>query len=91
MSQKVVMRTGADRVRYTISFELLLMAMLIPAGAAFFDKPLLSIGTLSAILAVKAMIINLIYNWAFDKVDALFIPGPTGTNVNDFRAILITG
>ncbi|MEL7430662.1 MAG: MOFRL family protein, partial [Pseudomonadota bacterium] len=28
---------------------------------------------------------------AFDKVDALFIPGPTGTNVNDFRAILITG
>lgn len=28
---------------------------------------------------------------AFDKVDSLFIPGPTGTNVNDFRAILITG
>ncbi|MEO0908876.1 MAG: MOFRL family protein, partial [Pseudomonadota bacterium] len=28
---------------------------------------------------------------AFDKIGALFIPGPTGTNVNDFRAILITG
>jgi hydroxypyruvate reductase len=28
---------------------------------------------------------------AFDKINALFIPGPTGTNVNDFRAILITG
>ena len=28
---------------------------------------------------------------AFDKTGALFIPGPTGTNVNDFRAILITG
>ena len=28
---------------------------------------------------------------AFDKVNGLFIPGPTGTNVNDFRAILITG
>jgi len=28
---------------------------------------------------------------AFEKIDALFIPGPTGTNVNDFRAILITG
>lgn len=27
---------------------------------------------------------------AFEKIDALFIPGPTGTNVNDFRAILIT-
>lgn len=28
---------------------------------------------------------------AFDKIGGLFIPGPTGTNVNDFRAILITG
>ncbi|WP_319825014.1 glycerate kinase [Thalassovita sp.] len=26
---------------------------------------------------------------AFDAVDGLFVPGPTGTNVNDFRAILI--
>ena len=26
---------------------------------------------------------------AFDRVGALFVPGPTGTNVNDFRAVLI--
>ena len=26
---------------------------------------------------------------AFDTLDDLFVPGPTGTNVNDFRAILI--
>ena len=26
---------------------------------------------------------------AFDAVDGLFVPGPTGTNVNDFRAILV--
>ncbi|MCV6594363.1 MAG: glycerate kinase, partial [Silicimonas sp.] len=26
---------------------------------------------------------------AFDAVEDLFVPGPTGTNVNDFRAILI--
>ena len=26
---------------------------------------------------------------AFDAVDALFVPGPTGTNVNDLRAILV--
>ncbi len=28
---------------------------------------------------------------AFDAIDDLFMPGPTGTNVNDLRAILITG
>ena len=27
--------------------------------------------------------------WTFDAVGDLFVPGPTGTNVNDFRAILI--
>jgi hydroxypyruvate reductase len=27
---------------------------------------------------------------AFEKLGDLFVPGPTGTNVNDFRAILIT-
>ncbi len=27
---------------------------------------------------------------AFDAVQGLFVPGPTGTNVNDFRAVLIT-
>ena len=26
---------------------------------------------------------------AFGAIDALFVPGPTGTNVNDFRAILV--
>ena len=26
---------------------------------------------------------------AFDALGDLFAPGPTGTNVNDFRAILI--
>jgi len=26
---------------------------------------------------------------AFDALDDLFVPGPTGTNVNDFRAILV--
>jgi hydroxypyruvate reductase len=26
---------------------------------------------------------------AFHRLDDLFVPGPTGTNVNDFRAILI--
>ena len=28
---------------------------------------------------------------AFDGAGTIFKPGPTGTNVNDFRAILIDG
>ncbi|MEW2917368.1 PACE efflux transporter [Ruegeria sp. ANG10] len=70
MSEKVILRTGKDRLRYTISFELLLMAFLVPVGAAFFDKPVAEIGALGAVLAVKAMVLNLVYNWAFDRIDA---------------------
>lgn len=70
MSGKVAMRSGRDRLRYTVTFELLLMAVLIPAGALFFHKPLTEIGVLSAVLAGKAMAINLVYNWLFDHVDA---------------------
>ncbi|WP_082017908.1 PACE efflux transporter [Leisingera sp. ANG-Vp] len=70
MAGNVAMRTAKDRLRYTISFEIFLMAILVPVGAAFFDKPLSDIGLLGAFLSVKAMLLNLLYNWIFDKADA---------------------
>ncbi|MGI9514722.1 MAG: chlorhexidine efflux transporter, partial [Anderseniella sp.] len=70
MSQSPAMRTGADRLRYTATFEMTLMVLLVPAGAAFFDKGWADIGVLGLILSVKAMLINLVYNWVFDHVDA---------------------
>lgn len=70
MSESVPMRSGRDRLRYTLIFELLLLAMTVPAGAMFFDKPFSEIGVLGILLALKAMVMNLIYNWVFDKIDA---------------------
>jgi len=70
MSQTATMRTGRDRLRYTITFEASLMLILIPAGAAFFNKGLADIGILGVMLSLKAMLVNLVYNWVFDHVDA---------------------
>lgn len=70
MTDTAILRSGRDRLRYTITFELLLMTMLIPAGMAFFDKSVMDIGLLGAILSSKAMVLNLIYNWGFDRIDA---------------------
>ncbi len=36
MSQSPAMRNGADRLRYTVVFEMTLLVLLVPAGAAFF-------------------------------------------------------
>lgn len=70
MSNVVAMRSNKDRLRYTISFELTLMAMLIPAGALFFDKSLEIVGALGVMLSLKAMVVNLIYNRIYDHFDA---------------------
>ncbi|MFT7135434.1 PACE efflux transporter [Sulfitobacter sp.] len=70
MSQSVVMRTGAQRVKYTVVFELVLMSLLVPAGAVFFDKSLSEVGVLGLILTLKAMVLGLAYNWLFDAIDA---------------------
>src|SRR5690606_38988080 len=40
-------------------------------------------------LDAKAMLAGNDAWTAFNAVDALFVPGPTGTNVNDLRAILV--
>lgn len=70
MSQNIATRSGKDRLRYTVTFEVTLMVLLIPAGALFFDKGLTEIGILGLVLSLKAMFVNLIYNWAFDHIDA---------------------
>ncbi len=70
MAKAVKLRSGKDRLRYTILFEMVLFAMLIPAGAVFFEKDLMNIGALGAILLTKAVLLGLLYNWLFDKVDA---------------------
>lgn len=70
MQQLVVIRGKWDRVRYTCLFEFLLLLILAPAGAVFFERQFSDIGVLSVLISVKAMILNLIYNWVYDKFEA---------------------
>ena len=64
----------------------------LPSGAdfagAFADGT--TVGRLLAQgISVDATLANNDSRTAFAAIDDLFTPGPTGTNVNDFRAILI--
>lgn len=70
MACEVQMRSGMDRLRYTVTFELTLMAMAVPGMALFFDRGLAEMGLVGLFLSGKAMVVNLIYNWIFDRVDA---------------------
>lgn len=70
MSQTAALRSGKDRLRYTIAFEATLMAILVPTGAVFFDKGIADIGLLGVVLVLKAMLIGLLYNGVFDWLEA---------------------
>ena len=70
MSQTVALRSGKDRLRYTLAFEAGLAVILVPAGAAFFEKGIAEIGLLGVVLSLKAVLIGLLYNWVFDRLDA---------------------
>lgn len=69
MQNKITIRTGRDRLRYTCLFEILLILILAPIGAIIFERHLFDIGLLSLVLSLKAMVLNLIYNWLFDLRD----------------------
>ncbi|SEG27175.1 PACE efflux transporter [Oceanospirillum linum] len=68
--KKIVIRSGLDRVRYVLLFEVLLLLVLAPAIAFVFDKETSDTAALTLVLAAKAMIVNMIYNYFFDKFDA---------------------
>lgn len=69
MKNTIVIRTGRDRLRYTVLFELLLIAILAPVGALVLQRHILNVGLLSVVLSLKAMAFNLVYNWYFDQWD----------------------
>ncbi|MGX1099791.1 PACE efflux transporter [Amorphus sp. MBR-141] len=60
------MRTTFDRIRHAVSFELIALALVIPAGAVVFDKPIGDIGMVSLISATIATGWNYLYNLIFD-------------------------
>ena len=70
MSTKVITRSTADRIRYSISFELLLNVLFVAIGSLFFDAGLLKLGALGLVLSAIAMVMAFVYNLAFDTFDA---------------------
>jgi uncharacterized membrane protein len=70
MSNKIVIRSGLDRLRYAVMFELVLVATFGVALSYLFERAATDTVALAAVLSTKALIINLIYNNIYDRVDA---------------------
>mgnify|MGYP003624611249 CR=1 FL=1 len=69
MKAEVIIRGKWDRIRFTLMFEALLIALLAPVLAWILERDSLDIGLMAVILSLKAMVLNFIYNYGFDRMD----------------------
>lgn len=69
MNSKIATRSGWDRIRYAVMFELLLVAMLGIALSYLVERSATDTLALAAVLSCIALLINLIYNYIYDRVD----------------------
>ncbi len=61
-------KTLTERVIHAVSFEGLATLILAPTAAWLMQRSVLEMGGLSVLLATLAMVWNLIYNAAFDRL-----------------------
>ena len=77
MKGEIVIRGGWDRLRYTLTFEGLLIAILAPTLAFLFKRNVADTGALALVLSLKAMLSTYIYNYVYDRIDVHYGRVPT--------------
>ncbi|SHN13798.1 PACE efflux transporter [Roseibium suaedae] len=71
------MRSFSDRMRHTISFEIIGLLLITPLGAWAFHFPMQDVGLVAFVSATLATVWNLAYNYLFD----LALQKRTGTTL----------
>ncbi|WP_019937872.1 multidrug/biocide efflux PACE transporter [Bordetella sp. FB-8] len=57
-----------ERFIHALGFEVLLLALSAPLGAWLLGRPMTQVGMLSVIISITAMLWNMAYNAAFDRL-----------------------
>ncbi|WP_293266292.1 PACE efflux transporter [Neptunomonas sp.] len=68
-SENIITRSGLDRLRYTLLFEIILIISSTAVIAFILKRDLMEITFLALILSTIAMAINYFYNYAYDYFD----------------------
>jgi len=63
------MRTFGDRIRHTITFEVIALLMVALVGSRIIGQSVEMMGVLSLMFSVLVMGWNMLYNWLFDLWD----------------------
>jgi len=75
--QPIQLRSGRDRLRYALCFELLLILTIAPILALLLARPVTDTGALALVLSLKALVVNLGFNALYDRIDVHYGRIPT--------------
>lgn len=83
------MRSFGDRLRHTFMFEGIALAIVSVAGSAITGHSIESIGILSVMFSILAMVWNFVFNLLFDLWDRKYRNmAPRGAGIRAIHAIL---
>ncbi|WP_417251575.1 multidrug/biocide efflux PACE transporter [Castellaniella sp.] len=63
-------RPLSERIFHALTFEILAIGISAPLAAWITQRPVLSMGILTAVIATIAVAWNMLYNWFFDRLQA---------------------
>ncbi|HEX7386938.1 MAG TPA: multidrug/biocide efflux PACE transporter [Castellaniella sp.] len=65
-------RSPAERAFHALCFEVLAIGISAPLAAWITGRSVTSMGILTAVIAVIAMLWNMLFNWLFDRTQARY-------------------
>lgn len=89
MTQSVT-RSIKERIFHACTFEFFAIIFTMLIGVFILNKPVDSMGILSVLISVTALLLNIVFNWLFDKFFP-FVNGDRPVHIRMLHAIGFEG
>lgn len=83
-------RSVKERIFHACTFEFFAIVFTMLIGIFLLNKPVSSMGVLSVLISVTALLLNIVFNWLFDKFFP-FVNGDRPVKIRMLHAIGFEG
>ncbi|WP_077925242.1 PACE efflux transporter [Wohlfahrtiimonas larvae] len=79
-------RSVKERIFHAFTFEFFAIIFTMLIGVFILNKPISSMGILSVLISVTALLLNIVFNWLFDRIFP-FVNGDRPVKIRMLHAI----
>ena len=83
-------RSVKERIFHACTFEFFAIVFTMLIGVFLLNKPIASMGVLSVLISVTALLLNIVFNWLFDRFFP-FVNGDRPVKIRMLHAIGFEG